>query len=124
MSLIIAKRMKASAVRAILEVLGQPSAAAEPSQSALDDPAFGKDLEARHVGASDDLEVPGAERLDTGRRGRALIGTVGDDALKEAKLATQAAKHRQSTVAILDLGRMNDRARRPHANILRTVPIQ
>ena len=91
----------------VLEILGEPSAAIEPGDRALDDPAFGQEFEARAIAAFDDLESPigdGAEELfELG----ALIGAVADDLLKKGKQPPHRLEQRRRAIAILHIGRMH-----------------
>ena len=92
----------------VFVVLGEATAAAEPCEGALDDPAFGQDLESdRMIGAFDDFQLPGTEGLHCGGRGFALIAAVGEDPLDEREQPSHGLENEQTAVAILDAGRMN-----------------
>ena len=91
----------------VVEVFGEPAAAPEPGEGALDDPAFGKDREASGVGALDDLDLPVGDGAE--RRGdpRALIGGIGDDVGEERKELACVFEKRWAAVAILHRGGMD-----------------
>ena len=92
-----------------LEVACQATVSADPGQSALDDPAFGKHDEAMQLVALDDLQRPGAGVCD--RRGDppSLIAGIGEDALDEGEEAARAlVEDKPRAVAILHIGRMDD----------------
>jgi hypothetical protein len=80
----------------------------QPSEGALDDPAFWQNLEAdRVVGALDDFQVPGAKDLHGGGRDRSLIAAIGEDPLDEREQTTHGFEHEQAAIAILDVRWMN-----------------
>lgn len=92
----------------VLDILGQPAAAVQPAEGALDDPPLRQRLEAAHaVGTLDDLQLPAAKGAHGRRRGRPLITAVGEHALDEREQAPRLPEDRQAAVAVLDIGRMD-----------------
>ena len=86
-------------------VLGQPSAAAEPSKGAFADPALGQNDEGR--GLSDRLTISTFTRQsssDGGLKSRPLKAAVGKEPGQERKGAEQGRHQRRATVAVLDVG--------------------
>ena len=106
-----------------LEVLGETAVAADPCQASFDDPAFGKNDEAMQLITFDDLELPGAG-LGNGCGGaRSLIAAIGEDALDEGEEATRAAVEDQpGTIAILDVGRVDDDVQQEAERVDKNVP--
>jgi len=92
----------------VFVVLGEAAAAAEPCEGAFDNPSLGQNLEAdRMIGALDGFQLPGTEGTHCGGRGFSLIAAVGEDPLDEGEQAPHGFEDEQTTVAILDAGRMN-----------------
>ena len=87
----------------------QAPAADQPAQGSLDDPSFGKHLEALRLGAAlDDLQAPSAEGRDERRQFLAGIGAVGPDHREPREQRLQPPQDEDRAVAILDGGGMND----------------
>ena len=89
----------------VLEILGEPSAAIEPSDRALDDPALWQELEARAIAALDDLELPIGDGVEELFELGALIGAVADDLLKKGKQSPHRLEQGRCAVAVLHIGR-------------------
>jgi len=71
-------------------------------------PSLGQNLETdRMIGALDGFQLPGTEGTHCGGRGFSLIAAVGEDPLDEGEQAPHGFEDEQTTVAILDAGRMN-----------------
>jgi len=67
MGRIMARRTKVAALRYVTFVVsGEPTAAADPCQRALDDPTFWEHDEPVAIAAADDLEFPEAGASDGG----------------------------------------------------------
>src|SRR5918995_1393319 len=63
-----------------LEVLGEASAASQPSKGALDDPSSGQEEEAFDAWRPlNDLEGPGAAIVDGGAQLGAAVDAIGED---------------------------------------------
>jgi hypothetical protein len=94
----------------VLPILGEPSAAIEPGDGALDDPAFGQHRKsAGPIGAFDDFNVEMWQNFcKRVRELRSLISAVGEQRLQEGKHPEQGRHDENSAVAILNVGRMND----------------
>src|ERR1700751_2467044 len=91
-------------------ILGKTAAAVEPSDGSLDDPAFGQHDEFVEFGTLDDFQVDlAANGLQSVLEFRALIAAVGIQLQQERVEPKQAAHQQHSAVAVLDVGRMNDR---------------
>jgi hypothetical protein len=94
----------------ILPILGEPSAAIEPSDGALHDPAFGQDHKsADPIGTFDDFNVEMRQNFcKRFRKLRSLISAVGEQRLQKRKHPEQGRHDENATIAILNIGRMND----------------
>jgi hypothetical protein len=107
-----------------LEVFGEATAAADPGESALDDPAFRKDDEAVQFVALDDFEFPGSGLRDRCRGFCGVVSAVGEDALDEGVEASRASvEHEPSTVSVLDIGGMDDDVQEEAERIDENVPL-
>jgi len=105
------------------EVLGEPAAAADPGEGALDDPALGEHDEAMQLVAFDNLDGPGTGLGQSPCQLWSLIVGVGEDALDEGEQAARAAVEDQSCpVAVLDVGRMNDDVQQEAERVDKNVP--
>ena len=91
----------------VLEILGEPPAAIEPGDGALDDPALRQQLEACTIAALDDLELPVRYGVEDLFELGALIGPVADDLLKKRKQSSHCLEQRWCAVAILHIGGMH-----------------
>ena len=91
-------------------VLGEPSAAAEPGEGPLHDPALAQGHEARAFTALDDLQPPAAGPGHRLRGCLALVGTVGKEHLDEREQPTRRAQEGYGPVAVLDAGGMDSGA--------------
>ena len=107
-----ASRRKALAIRLrhsqSLAILGQSSAAVEPSEGALHDPALGQyDKVLGLIGALDDRQLePVADLAQARLEGRALIGAVGVEPQQDRVEAEQGG-HDPDAGAVLHAGWMN-----------------
>ena len=91
-----------------LEIACQTAIAADPRQSAFDDPALGQDDEFVQFIALDDLEQPTTGAGNRSRGTRSLIAGIGKDALYEGEEAAGASIENQSRpVAVLNVGGMD-----------------
>ncbi len=107
-----------------LEVFGETAAAADPSQGALDDPAFGKNDEAMQFVALDDLDGPGSGLCQRRRQLRPLIVGIGEDAFDEGEAAARAAVEDQpSAITILQVGRVDDDVQQEAERVDENVPL-
>ena len=107
-----------------LEVFGEPAAATDPSQGALDDPAFGKNDEAMQFVAFDDLDGPCARLCERRRELRPLIVGVGEDAFDEGEAAARATvEDQRSAIAILQVGRVDDDVQQEAERVDENVPL-
>ena len=93
-----------------LPILGEASAAVEPADGPLDNPAFGQHDEPVEVGALDDLQVDLATNgLQPVLELRSLVTAVGIK-LQQERVQPEQGSHQQHTaVAILDIRGMDDR---------------
>jgi hypothetical protein len=107
-----------------LEVFGETAAAADPSQGALDDPAFWKNDEAMQFVAFDDLDGPGSGPRERRRQLRPLIVGIGEDAFDEGEAAARAAvEDQQRAIAILQIGRVDDDVQQEAERVDENVPL-
>ena len=96
--------------RVALEVARKPAIATDPRQRALDDPALGQHDEARQLAALDDLDRPASGRGDDASHPRPPVAAIADDPLDEREQAAGAPQRFVGTVAILEVGRMDEHA--------------
>ena len=91
-------------------VLGQSSAAAEPSEGAFDDPSLGQRDEAYGLTRPlDDLDVdPRQNPFHRALELRPLVAAVGIELNQERKGAKQARHQQHAAVAVLDVGGVHD----------------
>ena len=82
----------------------------EPRNSALDDPAFGQDQKsAGLIGTFDNFYVEMRQNFcKRFRKFRPLIPAVGEERLQKGKHAEQCRHDENTSIAILNVGRMND----------------
>lgn len=92
------------------EVFGESPAAAEPSEGALDDPAFGQNLEALGgVRPLDDLDLELGDHLaELGPEPRTGIAAIGEQHFEERPAPEQCGEQQNAAVAVLDIGGMHD----------------
>src|ERR1700694_1887343 len=109
----------------ILPILGKPSAAIEPRNSALDDPAFGQDHKSADlIGTFDDFNVEMRKNFcKRFRKFRSLIPAVGKQRLQKGKHAEQCRHHENASIAILNVGRMNDGMEQKAYCVDKNVPL-
>jgi hypothetical protein len=90
----------------VLKVFAQPSAASEPAESPLNDPAFRQNLEALcRVAALDDLKRRPGGPVDGGGGPGALIAAVGYDGIQKRELSLHLFQHRDAAIPVLNIGR-------------------
>ena len=108
----------------VFPVLGQPSAAIEPCQGALDHPSSGQNGEAlRVIGPFDDLGFDMRQGLGQGLvKHRPLIGAVGEEFLQEWEQAKEGGQQQNTAVPVLNVGRMNDRVQEQPLRVYEYVP--
>src|ERR1035441_4192768 len=109
----------------IFPVLGKPAATIEPRNGALDDPSARQNDEAfGPIGTPDDF---GFElRSDLGQRrmeDRPRIGAVGKEPFQKRKQAEKRGQQQDAAVAILNIGRMNNRVQQQTLCIYQDVPL-
>jgi hypothetical protein len=94
----------------VLPILGKPTTAVEPGNGALDDPAFGQDCKSDDlIGSLDDFNVEMRENFcQRCRKLRSLISAIGEERLQKGKHPKQGCHDENATIAILNVGRMND----------------
>ncbi len=110
--------------RVALEIAGEASVVADPSEGSFDDPPLGQDDEPMQLVALDDLELPGAG-LDDGRRcPHSLVGGIGEDALDEGKEAARASiEDERRAIAILHASGMDDNVHQKTERIDENMPL-
>src|SRR6267378_874531 len=106
-----ARRKKASAFRLrFSQSLASLRPAIEPCNGALDDPAFGQDHKSADlIGTFDDFNAEMRQNLcNPFRKFRSLIATVDEQRLQKGKHTEQCRHDENASIAILNVGRMND----------------
>ena len=109
--------------RVALEVAGQASVAADPSEGAFDDPALGQDDETMGVAALDDLHLPGTGAGDELGHLGPLIAGIGKDAFDEREGSPRPAQQIARTVAVLHIGRVDGDAQQQAQRIDQDVAL-
>src|SRR5258707_998064 len=101
-----ARRKNASAFR----LRFSQSLASLPRNGALDDPAFGQDHKSADlIGTFDDFNAEMRQNLcNPFRKFRSLIATVDEQRLQKGKHTEQCRHDENASIAILNVGRMND----------------
>ena len=90
------------------EVARQTAVAADPCERPLDDPAFWQNLKSGNVRSLDDLQSPstgspyGQCHLASG------ISAISKNVFDEREQSSGSAQQMESTITILNVGRMND----------------
>jgi hypothetical protein len=98
--------------------------AADPGESALDDPAFGKNGEPMLLGAVDDLDGPGAGLGDRSGESAGVVAGVGKDAFDEGKEAARTTVEDQPrAVAILHVGGVDDDVQQEADRVDENMPL-
>jgi hypothetical protein len=98
-------------VIAVLPVLGKSATSIEPADGAFDDPALRLDDEALGVVATpDDIDCQlGQDLGDAVAEDRSGIGAVGKQLAQERELSEQGGQQQHATVAVLHVGRHDQR---------------
>src|SRR5664280_2437774 len=109
----------------VFPVLGKPAATIEPRNGALDDPSARQNDEAfGPIGTPDDF---GFElRSDLGQRrmeDRPRIGAIGKEPFQKRKQAEKRGQQQDAAVAILNIGRMNNRVQQQTLCIYQDMPL-
>lgn len=113
-----------SAAGIALEVFGQAATAADPGESAFDDPALWDDDEAMWFGALDDLDLPSPGLRDVGGQALAPVVGIAEDALDVWEAAAGASIEDQlGAIAILHIGRMHHDVQEEAERVDEDVPL-
>jgi hypothetical protein len=86
-------------------------------------PAFGQDLEARHIGSLHDLQPPCPSAQRDERHLRACISAISKDTFDEGKQSSRPAQQLEGTVAILNISRMDDDVQQEAQRVDQDVPL-
>ena len=109
--------------RITLEIAGEPSVAADPSEGSLDNPSLGQDDETMGIAALDDLQVPEAGLGDEFGHFRPLIAGVDEDLSYEGKAAPRLLQHSPGAVAILNIGGQDAHAEQEPERVDKNMPL-
>ena len=106
-------------------ILGQAAASIEPRKGSFDNPSFRNDLEAYgFVGPPDDFDRQvGKVLLHPVPKFWPLISRICKKLLQERKHAEQRRRHENAAIAILDIGRVNDRVQQQAGCVDENVPL-
>lgn len=98
-------------VVAVFPILGEPTAAIEPGDGTLDDPALGFDHEAFGVIRTfDNFHRQAAHRVGGAiLKHRSGVGAVGEQFAQERELPEQGGQQQNATVTVLNVGRGHHR---------------
>src|SRR5665213_43926 len=100
-----------SALDGCFEVLGQPSAAIEPSKGTLDHPAARQNLEAfGGIATSDDLDGPAAELGERVLEFFSGVTAIGEDMAQPRIELADRRQNSHGTIAVLNVGGMNQQS--------------
>ncbi len=92
----------------IFEIAGEPAVSADPSEGALDDPAFDLDDKAGAVGALDNLNTPMAGAASRLADTRSLVSGISEDGRDKRKASSyRFGQDERRAVAVLDARRMD-----------------
>ena len=109
----------------VLPVLGKPAAPIEPSESALDEPAFGQHH--KSLGLSGTLDDFSFQMREHARQSLvefgSLITAVGEELFQERKHPKQGRHDENAAIAILNIGRMDDGMKQQAQRIYENVPL-
>jgi len=107
-----------------LEVTCEAPVVTDPGKCAFDNPTLGHDDEAMQFVAFDDLQLPGAGPGDGGSGSGALVAGIGEDAFDEREQAARApVEDERGTIAILQVGRMNDDVQEQAERVDENMPL-
>ena len=95
----------------------------DPGEGPLDDPALGQHDEAVRIAALDDLQAPAAGAGNGLCHLRSLIAGIGEDAFDKGERSSRPAQQFEGTVAVLDVGGMNDHAQQEAERIDENVTL-
>ena len=98
------------AAHVALEVAREPSVAADPGKRALDDPTLGQHDELVELAAFDDLDRPVPGCSNGGGHPWSLVAAIADDPLDEGEQLASTAHRLVGTVAVLDVGGVDEDA--------------
>lgn len=96
-----------------LEVLAQPSTAAEPGESSLDDQTAGQGLETLTlslVGPLDDLDRPLADPMQPAPEFLAAVSAIGKDVTQPGIAVADGPKHGRRAVTVLPASPVDEKA--------------
>lgn len=83
-------------------ISGEASAAADPGEGALHDPALWEHHEAMLVATADNLELPAARAGDGRLHLSSLVACIADDAFDEGEAPSSLPEQRLRAVTVLD----------------------
>jgi hypothetical protein len=109
----------------VLPVLGKPAAPIEPSEGALDGPAFGQDHKSLGlIGTLDDFNFQIREhaRQSLVEFG-SLIAAIGEQLFQERKHSEQVRHDQNAAIAILNIGRMDDGMKQQAQCVYKNMPL-
>src|SRR6516164_71911 len=97
--------------------------AADPSECPFDDPSFGQDLETDGLGSLYNLQLPCPGAPHDERHLLSRIATVGKDALDEGEQSACSAQQMECSIAVLNVGGMNDNVQQETQRVDQDVPL-
>ena len=112
-------------VVAVFPILGEPPAAVEPCDGALNDPTLGFDDKAFSViSAFDDFDHQAAHRFGGAvAEYRPRIGAVGEQLAQERELPEQSGQQQDTAVAILNIGGSHQRVQHQAQRVDQDMPL-
>ena len=109
----------------VLPILGEPAASIEPSEGALDDPAFGQDH--KSLGLIGTLDNFSFQMRQHARQSLvefgSLIAAVGEQLFQKRKHPKQGRHDENAAIAILNIGRMDDGMKQQAQCVYKNMPL-
>ena len=106
-----------------LEVASQAAVAADPCERPLDDPSFWQDLKSGSIRSLDDLQSPNAGAPYGQCHFGSSKSTVSRNTFDEREQSSRPTQQARSTVAVLNIGRMNDDVQQQAQRVDQDVPL-
>ena len=105
------------------EVASQATVTTDPRERSFDDPPFRQHLKSSSVRSLDDLQPPGTSAPHDERHLLSRIATVGKDALDEGEQSACPAQQMECSIAVLNVGGMNDNVQQETQRVDQDVPL-
>ncbi len=104
------------------EVARQTAVAADPCERPLDDPAFWQNLKSGNVRSLDDLQAPSTGAPNGQCHLASGISAISKNVFDEREQSSGSAQQMESTITILNVGRINDDIQQEAQRVDQDVP--